>query len=87
MGKRRWFCHEPRCGTGTFATQVPRLARSTRRLKDRVVAAVIESCRAAAEVARAHRVSWWLVQAALTSAAASVLPDVDDVARHSVGHR
>uniref|UniRef100_A0AC61U4R4 Transposase family protein n=1 Tax=Janibacter limosus TaxID=53458 RepID=A0AC61U4R4_9MICO len=79
--KRRWFCSEPRCGRGTFAEatgQVPRFARSTGRLKDRVVAAVIVSGRAAAEVARAHQISWWLVQSALTSAAV-MLPDVDDV--------
>ncbi|QBF45103.1 ISL3 family transposase [Janibacter limosus] len=79
--KRRWFCSEPRCGRGTFAEatrQVPRFARSTRRLKDQVVAAVIVSGRAAAEVARAHQISWWLVQSALTSAAV-MLPDVDDV--------
>ncbi|NYF97437.1 hypothetical protein BJY20_000829 [Janibacter cremeus] len=43
------------------------------------MAAVIDSGRAAAEVARAHRVSWWLVQSALTSAATLVLPGVDDV--------
>lgn len=80
--KRRWFCLEPLCGRGTFAeatTQVPRFARSSQRLKEQVVAAVIDSGRAVAEVARAHRISWWLVQAALTRAAATVLPDVDDV--------
>ncbi|WKV15916.1 transposase [Janibacter limosus] len=42
------------------------------------MAAVIVSGRAAAEVARAHQISWWLVQSALTSAAV-MLPDVDDV--------
>ncbi|MBN6769096.1 MULTISPECIES: ISL3 family transposase [Micrococcus] len=80
--KRRWFCAEEICGRGTFAEatdQVPRFARSTQRLKDTVVAAVIDSGRAAAEVARAHGVSWWLVQTALTAAAAIVLPDVDDI--------
>ena len=39
---------------------------------------MITSGRAASEVARAHGVSWWLVQAAL-AAAAVVLPAVDDV--------
>ncbi|WP_394216440.1 ISL3 family transposase [Brachybacterium vulturis] len=79
--KRRWFCLEPACTRGTFAEateQVPRYARSTTRLRDQVVSAVITSGRAASEVARAHGVSWWLVQAAL-SAAAVVLPTVDDV--------
>lgn len=79
--KRRWFCSEAACGRGTFAEstlQVPKGARSTQRLKDQVTAAVITSGRATAEVARAHGVSWWLVQAAV-SAAATVLPDVDSI--------
>ena len=80
--KRRWFCDEDLCGRGTFAEatdQVPRFARSTTRLKDQVTAAVIDAGRAVAEVARARGVSWHLVQAALSAAAAVVLPDVDDV--------
>lgn len=79
--KRRWFCLEPACTRGTFwesTEQVPRYARSTTRLREQVVSAVITSGRAASEVARAHGVSWWLVQAAL-AAAAVVLPAVDDV--------
>ncbi|QGH69033.1 ISL3 family transposase [Pseudactinotalea sp. HY158] len=78
--KRRWFCREELCGRGTFAEstiQVPRFARSTTRLKNQVVAAVVDSGRAASEVARAHGVSWWLVQSAL-AAAALVLPAADD---------
>ena len=74
--KRRWFCLEPACARRTFAEtteQIPRYARSTTRLRDQVVSAVIRSGRAASEVARAHGVSWWLVQAAL-SAAGVVLP-------------
>ena len=85
--KRRWFCLEPACARGTFAEateQIPRYARSTTRLRDQVVSAVIRSGRAASEVARAHGVSWWLVQAAL-SAAAVVLPDVDDVRVRRLG--
>ena len=79
--KRRWFCLEPACTQGTFweaTEQVPRYARSTTRLRDQVVSAVINSGRAASEVARAHGISWWLVQSAL-AAAAVVLPEVDDV--------
>ncbi len=79
--KRRWFCLEPACTRGTLwesTEQVPRYARSTTRLREQVVSAVITSGRAASEVARAHGVSWWLVQAAL-AAAAVVLPAVDDV--------
>lgn len=79
--KRRWFCLEPACTRGTFwesTEQVPRYARSTTRLREQMVSAVITSGTAASEVARAHGVSWWLVQAAL-AAAAVVLPAVDDV--------
>ncbi|SJN38283.1 Mobile element protein [Luteococcus japonicus LSP_Lj1] len=47
---------------------------------------MIRSGRAASEVARAHGVSWWLVQAAL-SAAGVVLPDVDDVRVRRLGGR
>lgn len=79
--KRRWFCLEPACTRGTFwetTDQIPHRARSTTRLRDQVAHAVITSGRAASEVARAHGISWWLVQAALT-AAGLVLPDVDKV--------
>ncbi|WP_343908121.1 ISL3 family transposase, partial [Brachybacterium fresconis] len=79
--KRRWFCDEPSCGRGTFAEateEVPRYARSTTRLKSDLVSAVITSGRAASEVARAHGVSWWMVQAAL-AAATMLLPSVDTV--------
>lgn len=85
--KRRWFCLEPACARRTFAEtteQIPRYARSTTRLRDQVVSAVIRSGRAASEVARAHGVSWWLVQAAL-SAAGVALPDVDDVRVRHLG--
>lgn len=79
--KRRWFCLEPACARGTFwesTEQIPRYSRSTSRLREQVVSAVITSGRAASEVVRAHSVSWWLVQAAL-AAAAVVLPAIDDV--------
>ena len=79
VGQAALVLLEPACARGTFAEateQIPRYARSTTRLRDQVVSAVIRSGRAASEAARAHGVSWWLVQAAL-SAAAVVLPDVD----------
>jgi transposase len=88
--KRRWFCIESRCARGTFAEsteQVPRFARSAQRLKETVVSAVVDCGRAAAEVTRAHRVSWWLVQTALTATAAVVLPDVDDIPVTRLGGR
>lgn len=85
--KRRWFCDEYRCPRGTFSEvtdQVPAFARSTARLCQALVAAVVVSGRAAAEVARAHRVSWWLVQSML-SAAADLLADPDDVLVRRLG--
>jgi transposase len=69
--KRRWFCDQARCGRRTFSEvtdQVPAFARSTARLCQSLVAAVVVSGRAASEVARAHRVSWWLVASTLTAA-------------------
>ena len=85
--KRRWFCDEPACAAGTFAEatdEVPRFARSTQRLKGEVVAAADVSGRAVAEVARAHGVSWWLVQAAL-NVAVLLLADVDQVPVRRLG--
>jgi transposase len=85
--KRRWFCDEGRCPRGTFSEvteQVPAFARSTARLCQALVAAVVVSGRAASEVARAHRVSWWLVQAML-SAAADLIGDPDDVLVRRLG--
>src|SRR5687768_8201465 len=75
--KRRWFCDQGRCPRGTFSEvtdQVPAFARSTARLCQALVAAVVVSGRAASEVARAHGVSWWLV-ASLLTAAADLLTD------------
>ncbi|WP_416235547.1 transposase family protein [Pseudarthrobacter sp. C1] len=84
--KRRFFCDEYLCPRQTFTqetTQVPRRARSTRRLRDALVAAVIGSGRAAAaEAALSFGLSWWLVQRALDSAALT-LPDVDALAGSS----
>ena len=85
--KRRWFCDQPRCARGTFSEvtdQVPAFARSTARLCQSLVAAVVVSGRAASEVARAHRVSWWLV-ASLLTAAADLLTDPDDVPVRQLG--
>ncbi len=85
--KRRWFCDQARCPRGTFSEvtdQVPAFARSTARLARALVDAVVVSGRAAAEVARAHRVSWWLVASMLT-AAADLLTDPDDVLVRRLG--
>jgi transposase len=85
--KRRWFCDEALCVRGTFAEstlQVPPRARSTVRLRAQLVAAVINSGRAVSETARAHGVSWWLVQTAVTTAAL-LLPAVGAVAVKHLG--
>ena len=85
--KRRWFCDEWRCRRGTFAEstiEVPPRARSTVRLRAQLVGAVIDSGRAVSETARAHGVSWWLVQAAVT-AAALLLPAVGAVPVRHLG--
>ena len=85
--KRRWFCDQTRCRRATFSEvtdQVPAYARSTARLCQALVAAVVVSGRAASEVARAHRVSWWLVQAMLT-AAADLITDPDQTPVRRLG--
>jgi transposase len=85
--KRRWFCAELLCPRGTFSEstiQVPARARSTARLREALVAAVVVSGRAASETARAFAVSWWTVQAAL-SAVAVLLQEVDAVPVRRLG--
>lgn len=85
--KRRFFCDEPECPRKTFfesTTEVPARARSTRRLHSALVAAVVSSGRAASETATAHGVSWWLVQKALTAAAAN-LRDIDSLRPRMLG--
>ncbi|WP_250446581.1 ISL3 family transposase [Actinotalea sp. C106] len=85
--KRRWFCAEALCPRGTFSEstiQIPARARSTARLREALVAAVVVSGRAASETARAFSVSWWTVQAAL-SAVAVLLEEVDAVPVRRLG--
>jgi transposase len=85
--KRRWSCDQARCPRGTFSEvtgQVPAFARSTARLAQALLAAVVISGRAASEVARAHGVSWWLVGSMLT-AAADLLTDPDQTLVRRLG--
>ena len=85
--KYRWFCDEPACDRKSFSEatdQVPRFARSTRRLKESLVSAVIDSSRAVLEAARFYGVSWWLVQEAI-NAAATMLPDVNSLRPRYLG--
>lgn len=79
LRRRRFVCAETRCEKRTFAEvtdQVPLRAKATTRLRTAVLDAVICSGRAVIEVAAAHGIAWWTVQAAV-NAAAVVLPDVD----------
>ncbi len=85
--KYRFFCGESECSRQTFSEatpQVPAFSRSTARLRQSLVDAVVDSGRAAAETAVAFGVSWWLVQRAL-DAAALKLPDVDALAPVMLG--
>nr|WP_246262997.1 helix-turn-helix domain-containing protein [Arthrobacter mobilis] len=87
LAKYRFFCDQALYPRRTFAEstpQVPCRARSTRRLRDALVSAVINSGRAAAETAAAHGVSWRLVQDALNHAA-TLLPDVDRLQPRMLG--
>lgn len=85
--KLRWFCDELLCQRKSFSeatAQVPARSRSTRRLRDSLVSAVIDSGRAVSETAAAFGVSWWLVQTALNNAALT-LPDIDQLAPRMLG--
>jgi transposase len=86
--KYRWYCAEPLCSRLSFfesTAQVPRRARSTARLRDHVVDAVIRSGRAVSETAAAFAVSWWTVRAALNEASILTLPDVDGLSPRMLG--
>ena len=86
--KYRWHCGEPACPRLSFfesTAQVPRRARSTGRLRDHVVDAVINSGRAVSETAAAFAVSWWMVRAALNEACLLTLPDVDELSPRMLG--
>ena len=79
--KPRLVCVEPACPRRTFTSateELPARARCTTRLRTALLEAVIDSGRAVAEVAAAHRVAWWTVQATV-NAAAVLLPDVDQL--------
>lgn len=79
--KPRYLCAETACPRRTFTQvieQLPARSRCTSRLKDTVVAAVLDSGRATAEVAAAHGVAWGTVNTAIITQT-TVLPEVDQV--------
>ncbi|WP_427130536.1 ISL3 family transposase [Pseudarthrobacter sp. S9] len=86
--KYRWYCEEPACDRLSFfesTAQVPARARSTGRLRDHLVDAVIRSGRTVSETAAAFAVSWWMVRAALNEACLLRLPDVDELSPRMLG--
>jgi transposase len=86
--KYRWYCEEPACERLSFfesTAQVPRRARSTGRLRDQLVDAVIRSGRAVSETAASFAVSWWMVRTALNEACFLTLPDVDQLSPRMLG--
>ncbi|WP_152683924.1 hypothetical protein [Pseudarthrobacter siccitolerans] len=68
-----------------LGAQVPRRARSTARLRDHLVDAVIRFGRAVSETAAGFAVSWWMVRAAVTDACLLRLPDVDKLSPRMLG--
>src|SRR5215207_6687912 len=79
--KPRLVCAEPACARRTFiaaTNQLPARARCTTRLRTALLAAVIDSGRAVAEVAADYVVAWWTVQATV-NAAAVLLPNIDEL--------
>jgi transposase len=59
--KTRWRCREEYCGRGSFTesiAQVPARARTTKRLRSQIGAAIGGAARSVSEVAAAHGVSW-----------------------------
>ena len=79
-GSRGWCVPSRRVGGGRSLRPraVAERARCTTRLRTAVLAAVIDSGRAVAEVAADYGVAWWTVQATV-NAAAVLLPDVDEL--------
>lgn len=78
--KPRLVCAEARCARRTFTPatdELPVRARCTTRLRAALLTAVIDQGQPVAQVARCHGVAWWTAQNTVT-AAAVVLPDVDD---------
>ena len=76
--KTRWRCREDYCGRGSFTesiAQVPAWARTTRRLRTQISAAVGDAARSVAEVAAAHSVSWPTAHRAFVAHAEKVLAE------------
>jgi transposase len=76
--KTRWRCREDYCGRGSFTESIPQVpcrARTTRRLRTQIGAAVGDAARAVSEVAAAHGVSWPTAHRAFVAHAAAELAE------------
>ena len=74
--KTRWRCREDYCERSSFTeaiAQVPARARTTRRLRTQIGAAIGDAARSVAEVAAGHRVSWPTAHRAFVAHAEAVL--------------
>ena len=74
--KTRWRCREDYCERGSFTeaiAQIPARARTTRRLRTAIGAAIGQAARSVAEVAQAHAVSWPTAHRAFVAHAAQLL--------------
>jgi len=74
--KTRWRCREDYCERSSFTeaiAQVPARARTTRRLRTQIGAAIGDEARSVAEVAAGHGVSWPTAHRAVVAHAEAVL--------------
>ena len=74
--KTRWRCREDYCERSSFTeaiAQVPARARTTRRLRTQIGAAIGDEARSVAEVAAGHGVSWPTAHRAFVAHAEAVL--------------
>lgn len=80
--KTRWRCREDYCERSSFTeaiAQVPARARTTRRLRTAIGAAIGDAGRAVAEVADAHGVSWPTAHRAFVAHAEALLTEPEPV--------
>jgi transposase len=76
--KRRWRCREPLCGRDSFTETIPEIparARTTRRLRHAIGAAIGDANRAVCEVAAAFSVSWPTAHTAFCEVADAALAE------------
>ena len=74
--KTRWRCREDYCERASFTEvigQVPARARTTRRLRTQIAAAIGDAARSVAEVAASHGVSWPTAHRAFVAHAEAVM--------------